>query len=61
MSKLREAETDEAIRAWYKEKFEALWKELKETPRGTIITKTTRKYVAQYFFLAGLLASLETE
>jgi len=50
---------EKALKKFWQEQFEKLWKELKSrNPRTQMIAKTTRKYVAQYFFLAGLKLGL---
>lgn len=46
------------IQKWMKEKFQAQWDKCLKMPRGNVI-KTTRKYVAQLFFYAGMSAMAE--
>jgi len=49
-----------ALKKFWETRFEKLWKELKtKNPRTRMIAKTTRKYIAQLFFLDGLRAGLE--
>jgi len=49
-----------ALKKFWQSSFEELWKELKtKNLRTRMITKTTRKYVAQYFFLAGLNVGMQ--
>lgn len=45
---------DEKVRKALKMAFKRAWEDLKtRSPRSRMIAKTTRKYVAEYFFVAG--------